>query len=289
MTLSRSLIPVLVISAFAVTWGQVTAPQQPQLRTGIASGTQRVPAKNGQTKAATTATKESRSATKTTPTPVPTPTPVTSPTPMEAMKPADMPPVPPQVTFKNGLLTVNAVNSTLSSLLTAIRNKTGIEFEGAELAGQDRVAISMGPASEGEVLASILSGSNVDYVVMGRPDSPTIVQRVLLTRRTRPGAATVANGQPTPNPGGQQEGGEEEGQDENAVDPDQPQPQDTAVQPPPAQQPPDGQAQQQPADQQQPGQPKTPEQLLQELKDMQQKQSGQTPDPNSAPRKLPPR
>ena len=43
-----------------------------------------------------------------------------------------MPPVPPQVTFRNGLLTVqNAVNSTLSSLLTAILNKTGIEFEGA--------------------------------------------------------------------------------------------------------------------------------------------------------------
>ena len=90
------------------------------------------------------------------------------------------------------MLTVNAVNSTLSSLLTAIRNKTGIEFEGAELAGQERVAISMGPASEGEVLASILSGSSLDYVVMGRPDSPTIVQRVLLTRRSRPGAQVAA-------------------------------------------------------------------------------------------------
>ena len=113
------------------------------------------------------------------------------------MNPAEMPPAPPQVTFRNGLLTVNAVNSTLASLLTAIRNKTGIEFEGAELAGQDRVAISMGPATEGEVLASILSGSNLDYMVMGRPDSPTIVQKVLLTRRTRPGTATVANGQHT--------------------------------------------------------------------------------------------
>lgn len=207
-----------------------------------------------------------------------------------------MPPAPPQVTFRNGLLTVNAVNSTLASLLTAIRNKTGIEFEGAELAGQDRVAISMGPATEGEVLASILSGSNLDYVVMGRPDSPTIVQRVLLTRRSRPGAATVANGQngqqPLANPPAQE--GEEEAVDENATDPDQPQ--DTAVQAPPVQQQPEGQAQQpqqqpeaQPQQPDQQQQPKTPEQLLQELKEMQQKQSGQTPDPNSAPRKLPPR
>jgi len=211
------------------------------------------------------------------------------------MKPSEMPPVPPQVTFRNGLLTVNAVNSTLASLLAVIRNKTGIEFEGAELAGQDRVAIAVGPAAEGEVLASILSGSNLDYVVMGRPDSPTIVQKVLLSRRTKPGnAGKVANGQPAPNPNGQQEGDEEALPDENAADPDQPQ--DTAVQAPPVQQQPQGQQQQPqqpqaqtPAQQQQTGQPKTPEQLLQELKEMQQRQSGQTPDPNSAPRKLPPR
>jgi hypothetical protein len=288
MKLFRPLISGLMMLGCAAAWGQVTSRQQPQLRTGIAAGTQQ-PAPNGQTKPATKAV----TSTKGVPAPAATPAPIASPTPMQPMSPADMPPAPPQVTFRNGLLTVNAVNSTLASLLTAIRNKTGIEFEGAELAGQDRVAISMGPATEGEVLASILSGSNLDYVVMGRPDSPTIVQKVLLTRRSRPGAATVANGQPPAANKPPQEG-EEEAVDENATDPDQPQ--DTAVQAPPVQQQPGGQAQepqQQPeAQPQQPDQqqqPKTPEQLLQELKEMQQKQTGQTPDPNSAPRKLPPR
>jgi hypothetical protein len=289
-----SLVPVLLIFVCMAALGQTTPPPQPQMRTGIAAGTPQTPTNNGQTnqpqtnqkKMSSTTTRGTRAAARPTPTPVPAPTPDPSPTPMQAMKPSDMPPVPPQVTFRNGLLTVNAVNSTLSSLLTAIRNKTGIEFEGAELAGQDRVAISMGPASEGEVLASILSGSSLDYVVMGRPDSPTIVQRVLLTRRSRPGAAPVANGQPAPAANAQQEG-DEEGQDESAAD--EQQPQDTAAQPPPVQQQPGGQAQPQqtPADQN--AQPKTPEQLLQELKEMQQKQSGQTPDPNSAPRKIPPR
>jgi hypothetical protein len=288
MKVFRSIISGLMMLACAAGWGQVTSRQQPQLRTGVAAGTQQ-PAPNGQTKPATKAV----TSTKGVPAPAATPAPIASPTPMQPMSPADMPPAPPQVTFRNGLLTVNAVNSTLASLLTAIRNKTGIEFEGAELASQDRVAISMGPATEGEVLASILSGSNLDYVVMGRPDSPTIVQKVLLTRRTRPGAATVANGQqPAANQAPQE--AEEEAVDENATDPDQPQ--DTAVQAPPVQQQPGGQAQepqQQPeAQPQQPDQqqqPKTPEQLLQELKEMQQKQTGQTPDPNSAPRKLPPR
>jgi hypothetical protein len=292
MKVFRSIISGLMMLACAAGWGQVTSRQQPQLRTGVAAGTQQ-PAPNGQTKPATKAV---TSTTKGVPAPAATPAPIASPTPMQPMSPADMPPAPPQVTFRNGLLTVNAVNSTLASLLTAIRNKTGIEFEGAELASQDRVAISMGPATEGEVLASILSGSNLDYVVMGRPDSPTIVQKVLLTRRTRPGAATVANGQqPAANQAPQE--AEEEAVDENATDPDQPQ--DTAVQAPPVQQQPEGQAQQPQQPQQQPEaqpqesdqqqQPKTPEQLLQELKEMQQKQTGQTPDPNSAPRKLPPR
>src|ERR1700722_9139023 len=53
------------------------------------------------------------------------------------------PPVAPVVTFRDGLLTVQAVNSNLSSVVTAIRNKTGIEFEGAENVSE-RVAISMG-------------------------------------------------------------------------------------------------------------------------------------------------
>jgi hypothetical protein len=293
MRLFSLLVPVLLISVCTAALGQTTPPPQPQMRTGIAAGTPQAPANTGQTnqpqtnqtKTSSATTRRTRTAAKPTPTPVPVPTPVPSPTPMEATKPSDMPPVPPQVTFRNGLLTVNAVNSTLSSLLTAIRNKTGIEFEGAELAGQDRVAISMGPASEGEVLASILSGSSLDYVVMGRPDSPTIVQKVLLTRRSKPGAPAVANGQQTPAANAQQEG-DEEGQDENAAE--EQQPQDTAAQPP-VQQQPQGQAQPQqtPADPN--AQPKTPEQLLQELKEMQQKQSGQTPDPNSAPRKVPPR
>ena len=205
------------------------------------------------------------------------------------MKPSDMPPVPPQVTFRNGLLTVNAVNSTLSSLLTVIRNKTGIEFEGAELAGQERVAISMGPASEGEVLASILSGSSLDYVVMGRPDSPTIVQRVLLTRRSRPGAPRSPMDNRPLMPTAQQEG-DEEAQDENAAGP-----RHSHRIPPFSRRPCNNSQKARPSPQPQPDHSRSdrPAQdsgaILQELKEMQQKQSGQTPDPNSAPRKIPPR
>ncbi|MFI5106010.1 MAG: hypothetical protein ACHP79_13880 [Terriglobales bacterium] len=181
------------------------------------------------------------------------------------------------VTFRDGLLTVQAMNSNLSSVLTAIRNKAGIEFEGVENVSE-RVAISLGPAPEGEVLSAILAGSRYDFVAIGRPDSPNIVQRVILTVKNKSGAA-VAEAQPQRRPANGQEGDEEDTSDEqtNAGEP-----QDTAVQPPPApvpqQQPPQAQAQ-----------PKSPEQLLQELQEMQrQKTPPEGQPPSQAPRKQPP-
>ena len=187
------------------------------------------------------------------------------------------PAVPPVVTYRDGLLSVQALNSNLSSVVTAIRNKTGIEFEGAENISE-RVAISLGPAPEGDVLAAIFSGSKYDFVALGRPDSPTTVQRVILTVKNKPGATAEAQAQSRPT---QQGGGEEE-----EVPDEQPNggdPQDTPVQPPPVQQQPPPQ----PENQQQ---PKSPEQLLQELQQMQNQKAPPDPqNPSTAPRKQPPR
>lgn len=195
-----------------------------------------------------------------------------------AMQPSPLgPPVAPVVTYRDGLLSVQALNSNLSSVVTAIRNKTGIEFEGAE-GISERVAIALGPAPEGDVLAAIFAGSKYDFLAIGRADSPTIVQKVILTVKNAPGAAAEAQAQP---PAANQ-GAEEEVPDEqvNAGEP-----QDTPVQPPVPQPPP--QAENQPNQQ-----PKTPEQLLQELQQMRQ-QKGSPPDPTNnpypAPRKMPPR
>jgi hypothetical protein len=188
------------------------------------------------------------------------------------------PAVPPVVTYRDGLLTVQALNSNLSSVVTAIRNKTGIEFEGAENISE-RVAISLGPAPEGDVLSAIFSGSKYDFVALGRPDSPSIVQRVILTVKNKAGAPAEAQAQARPAQQG--EGEEEEVPDEQPNGGD---PQDTPVQPPPVpQQPPQAENQAQ--------QPKSPEQILQEL---QQIESNKKPPPDSqnpstAPRKMPPR
>lgn len=188
------------------------------------------------------------------------------------------PPTPPQVAYRDGLLTVRAINSTLESVLTAIRNKAGIQFEGLEGGAPERVVISMGPLPEGDVLATILGGSRFDYIAIDRPDSPGIVQRVLLTTRRGASATGQASSGAQPPAPRTATGEEEENPDESSAEPESPQ--DTPARPPIMQAQPRMQINpqpNQPQPNQQPTGPKTPEQLLEELKQMQQRQQQQQP------------
>ena len=186
-----------------------------------------------------------------------------------AVQPSPLgPPVAPVVTYRDGLLSVQALNSNLSSVVTAIRNKTGIEFEGAE-GISERVAIALGPAPEGDVLAAIFAGSKYDFLAIGRADSPSIVQKVILTVKNRSGAPGEAQAQQPP---AANQGEEEEVPEEQ---PNAGEPQDTPVQPPVPQPPPQAET---PPNQQ----PKTPEQLLQELQEM-RRQKGSPEDPTNNP------
>jgi hypothetical protein len=175
-----------------------------------------------------------------------------------------MPPVPAKVSFQDGLLTVQAPNSTLGDIFNGIRSRAGIQFEGGQGAG-DRVALTIGPAPADEVLRALLTGSRFDYVIMGDPTNPDLVQRVILTPRTGgPAGAVAANIPPQARP---QQGSEDDEED---------QPPSETVQPPPPvqQQPPPIQVPQQTGDT-----PKTTQQLLDELKQMQQQQQQQAQQP----------
>ncbi len=111
--------------------------------------------------------------------------------------PEEMTALQPRVSYRDGLLTIEAPNSSLGSVLTAIHNKTGIQFEGAP-GGSERVAIHTGPAPVDDVLIELLHGSRFDYVVIGREDNPSIVQRVILTLRSGGGAMPANLGQNRP-------------------------------------------------------------------------------------------
>ena len=193
------------------------------------------------------------------------------------LRPEQMPPVAPKVIYQNGLLSVEATNSTLSDVLTGIRNKTGIQIEGFQGA-QERVAAKLGPAPAEAVLTGLLQGSHFDYMILGRPNQPGIVQRVILTpvSGTTSGSNTLQPLQPRPGMVMVQPVDDDEANpDEANIPQPQSQPIQPVIQPQPAQ--PQGNGLQG-------NTTKTPEQLLNDLKQIQQQQqnqqqNGQNPQP----------
>jgi hypothetical protein len=194
------------------------------------------------------------------------------------LPPEKQPPTPPKVSFQDGLLTVESTNSRLGDILSSIRNKAGIQFEGMD-SGVERVATKLGPAPADEVLSTLLQGSRFDYVILGHSGDPHSVERVLLSAR---GTAPAIGGNIAPTkPQANEEEAEEAATEEQ----------------PPPELPPDGQAQvpQVPPQSLTPasipsGVP-TPEQMLERIKEQQQKnQVGAQPPPaptTTAPIKRP--
>jgi hypothetical protein len=192
-------------------------------------------------------------------------------------------PTAPQVSYRNGLLTIDAPNSTLSSILRAVQTQTGATMDVPPGAGSDRVAMQLGPGQPHDVLNTLLNGSKFDYMILGVAGQPGAVQKVILTPKMAGGATQAAN---TPQPSASEEpqddvsadaGGEAEypsGSEQPPVAPgafrrpmggpggQMYQQQNNTEQTPPA---PFGQ----PND---PNIVKTPEQLMQELQQMQQQQ-----------------
>ena len=213
-------------------------------------------------------------------------------------RPYEMSPVPPQVTYNNGLLTISAPNSTLADILNAVRASTGTKVEYPPNASQERVAIQLGPGNPRDVLSQLLQGSPFDYLLLGSEQDPSKVTQIMLMRREPGGtAAAAAAGNNIPNQAPvQPEPGDEESENEPAPAPmARPTPgQMVPGQPPntaqplggppamPEQNAPGATAAPAPTQPGQPAQdntPKTPEQLLQQLQQMQRQEQQRQPRP----------
>lgn len=99
-------------------------------------------------------------------------------------------PVPPQVSYQNGQLTIDSENATLSQVLRSVQNKTGASIDMPSGAGSERVVARLGPGTPKDVLASLLNGSKFNYVILGAPNQPGGVQKVILLSKS---AATGDN------------------------------------------------------------------------------------------------
>jgi hypothetical protein len=129
------------------------------------------------------------------PQPVLPPEPLPQPPDQEPLTLEQMPAIPPQVTFQNGLLTIVAQNSTLGDILHAVRSQTGAAVD-VPANATERVVGQFGPAPARDVLASLLNGSLFNYLMLGSESDASALQRVILTPKpagvTQESAITAA-------------------------------------------------------------------------------------------------
>jgi hypothetical protein len=189
--------------------------------------------------------------------------------PLTASSLLDQPAKPAQIHVDAGQLSVKADNSTLSDILHDISSQTGMTVDG--LSRDLRIFGSYGPANPREVLSALLDGAGYNVMMVGSLDNGA-PRQLMLTPRTGGGAAP---GQGPGSGGGRQMQGvrQNAGDDDDDSTPDQqqdaqpprPEPNPPETAPQPDQTPPAGQ----------PGQIKTPQQMLQELQQIRQQQMQQ--------------
>jgi hypothetical protein len=187
-----------------------------------------------------------------------------------------MAPVPPHVTYENGQLTIVAPNSTLGDILRAVRKQTGADIDVPD--ARERVALTIGPGPAQEVMSELLNGSRFNYVLLGSPQDPKALTRVVLIARS---PSEMANRPAPPQPTVDQAADQSQvdtSSDVNDADAAQPVDDNSA----------DQTADQPTSDADQQTQPgvKTPQELLQEMQ-QRQLQLQQQNNPGLNPRGVP--
>lgn len=88
-----------------------------------------------------------------------------------------------RVRFATGQLEIHAHDATLSEVLFQIQKQTGAEIAIPAGTEQERVFVDAGPAPASQVLAELLNGSSLNFVVVGSESDPNVLRSVILSRR----------------------------------------------------------------------------------------------------------
>lgn len=110
---------------------------------------------------------------------------VTGPQPLPAPPPSleQQPAAAPRVAFQDGQLTIVAQNSSLGAILEDVQAKTGATID-MPSNPTERVVGQFGPGPAREVLASLLNGSHFNYVLLGSPQNPDVLAKVVLLSKS---------------------------------------------------------------------------------------------------------
>jgi hypothetical protein len=103
------------------------------------------------------------------------------------------PPKAPKVTCSGGNLTISADNSTLGAILTAVHTCTGVQIDIPDAASSRRTFEELGPGPERQILESLLSGTDLNFVIGSSDDNPQKIASVMLMARTTEATGGSAN------------------------------------------------------------------------------------------------
>jgi len=120
-----------------------------------------------------------------------------APPPPMRQTPEQMPPGVPQVSWDGSQLTITADNSTLADILVAIRARTGADIDVPPTASRERIAARLGPGPARDVIGTLLSWTDFDYVIQASDTDPLGIQSVMLSPRSKSDTAVASAGMGT--------------------------------------------------------------------------------------------
>jgi hypothetical protein len=169
----------------------------------------------------------------------------------------DKPARPARITLNDGLLTIQADNSSLSAILQHLTSAGGMTVDGFR---QDqRVFGSYGPGNPRDVLSSLLQDAGYNFLIVGTTDQGT-PKEIVLTARSGAGATSG----PAPPESDDQAGENDDSDNNNSSPADSPAPERPAPIPGASTAPPNPD-----------GQVKSPAEIIQELQRLRQQQTPQ--------------
>jgi hypothetical protein len=88
------------------------------------------------------------------------------------------------ITYVEGQLRINVLNSTLAEVLRKVAALTGAKIDIPEGANAEQMpVVELGPGPARQILASLLSESNFDYLIQGSDSDGSRIESVLLLPR----------------------------------------------------------------------------------------------------------
>jgi hypothetical protein len=121
-----------------------------------------------------------------------------------AAAPQPAPPLPPvqqsaqqaKIQFHQGMLSIDAKNSSLKEILDQVSHQTGLQIDGLD--HDERIYGQYGPDTVANTLTDLLDGSGYNYVMIGGGNGAPPTKLLLTANNGGPGAGNSAPPSPPP-------------------------------------------------------------------------------------------